>query len=133
MCSEWIITSTSCSKIEKESAFVNDILDHLRHRASDGKHGRMPRSPSELSKIIVEYCIGNYGRHQKFDVLIPPQSKPNDAVEIQNSVQNKFELPVTKNKANLPVMRSQERSIRQIFSDSINTIVRIAFPHSLYQ
>ncbi|KAH0426237.1 hypothetical protein CcaCcLH18_10466 [Colletotrichum camelliae] len=121
---KWIITATSCAKVEKESAFVNDILDHLRHRVNDGKHGRMPRSPSELSKIIVEYCIGNYGRHQKFDDLIPPQPRPNDAVNVPNSVQNKSESPTTKNRAKLGVMRSQERSIRQIFSDSINTIGR---------
>ncbi|KAI8173115.1 hypothetical protein KHU50_004826 [Colletotrichum sp. SAR 10_65] len=84
----------------------------------------MPRSPSELSKIIVEYCIGNYGRHQKFDDLISPPPRPNDTVGVKNCVQNKPQSPATMNKAKLPKLRSQERSIRQIFSDSINTIGR---------
>ncbi|KAF3810301.1 hypothetical protein GCG54_00002759 [Colletotrichum gloeosporioides] len=81
------------------------VLRHLQKQVRNGSRRIGPSSATEMSKVIVNYCVGAYERKRKRKVTT------NGSVSIQaNSQQN-----------GLP---KEERSIRQIFSDSINEIRR---------
>lgn len=105
----WLVTSTSCAKIEKASAFVAEILDHLRRRKEDGSLNGGLRSPQELGKVIAEYCIGAYERKHKLEAWTP---------EFANQDQ-----PVVPPALGQAPTRFEERPIRQVFSEFINEIV----------
>lgn len=112
---EWLITSTSVANLEEESAksskpFVEHVLGHLSNRAGQDPNS-VPRTPTELSRVIVECCIGAYRNPGMKD-----QHQENE--EKDKAAGRKLARP----------------SIRQMFSDFINQIVRgTVFPHCGYQ
>ncbi|KAL3291157.1 ankyrin repeat protein [Colletotrichum asianum] len=67
---KWLITSTSCAKVDEKSTFVAEIREHLLRRADDGSLNGGIHSPQELSKVIAEYCIGAYERKQELEKQI---------------------------------------------------------------
>ncbi|KAJ4315375.1 hypothetical protein N0V84_008384 [Fusarium piperis] len=83
---KWLITSTSCATNDIRDNLVTDILEHLRRQVQNGSRRFGPTSATEMSRVIVDYCIGTYDRKRK--------------------------------------RQPKERSIHQIFSDSINKIGR---------
>ncbi|KAH7153350.1 hypothetical protein EDB81DRAFT_946222 [Dactylonectria macrodidyma] len=124
---EWLITSSSCACSDIKSKFVMNILKHLHRRTEDGNHWRGPASPADLIEVIVEYCIGSYARKHKFD------SQVHKATTNQTTPPNPRSKPETnqgepggdKTQVSEADGRKEvERSIRQIFSDSINIIGR---------
>ncbi|KAM0497316.1 hypothetical protein ACHAP8_006806 [Fusarium lateritium] len=110
---EWLITASSCASSDVETRFVKDILEHLGKKEKEGSNRRGPRSPAELRDLIAEYCISIYER--KYD---PKDLKPEDKEE------NKSQRQDQKQQQQQNVAGERERSIRQIFSDAINEIVR---------
>ncbi|KAK1851264.1 hypothetical protein CCHR01_06104 [Colletotrichum chrysophilum] len=102
---KWLITSTSFADSEENvqvgnNAFVEHILGNLADRAEKNPDSG-PRTPTELSKVIVEWCIGAYRKQRK------------DASQ-QQGVDGKHSGDLER----------PERPIRQMFSDSINDIGR---------
>ncbi|KAJ0344713.1 hypothetical protein KNSL1_009112 [Colletotrichum chrysophilum] len=75
-----------------------EIRQHLRRRDEDGSLNGGLSSPQELCKIIAEYCIGVYERKHKLEKWTSDPSKI--------------------------IRYTEERSIRQVFSDFINKIGR---------
>ncbi|KAF0316071.1 alkyl hydroperoxide reductase thiol specific antioxidant mal allergen [Colletotrichum asianum] len=67
---KWLITSTSCAKVDEKSTFVAEIREHLLRRADDGSLNGGIHSPQELSKVIAEYCIGACERKQELEKQI---------------------------------------------------------------
>lgn len=101
---EWLITSTSFAELEENvkkgnNAFVEHILENLADRAEKNPDSG-PRTPTELSKVIVEWCIGAYRKQRK------------DTSQ-QQGIDGKYSDDLER----------AERPIRQMFSDSINDIV----------
>ncbi|RSL54692.1 hypothetical protein CEP54_009739 [Fusarium duplospermum] len=88
---EWLITSTSCATNHIRDNLVTDILGHVREEVYNGSLRSEPTSATEMSRLIVDYCIGAYDR--------------------KRSHQDER-------------LHQAERSIHQIFSDSINEIER---------
>lgn len=88
-CPEWLITSTSCATDPAQDSLVKEILEYLNKQTDNGSHWRGPSSAAEMSRFIVNYCVGTYDRKRKGGGLL-----------------------------------KEERSIRQIFSDYMNQIVR---------
>ncbi|KAJ0358501.1 hypothetical protein COL154_009127 [Colletotrichum chrysophilum] len=95
---KWLVTSTSCAKVDGANTFVAEIRQHLRRRDEDGSLNGGLSSPQELCKIIAEYCIGVYERKHKLEKWTSDPSKI--------------------------IRYTEERSIRQVFSDFINKIGR---------
>ncbi|KAI6758608.1 hypothetical protein HG530_010848 [Fusarium avenaceum] len=62
---EWLITSTSCATNDIRDNLVTDILEHLRRQVENGSREFGPISASEMSRVIVDYCIGTYDRKRK--------------------------------------------------------------------
>ncbi|KAI8317367.1 Ankyrin repeat and protein kinase domain-containing protein 1 [Colletotrichum sp. SAR11_240] len=108
---KWLVTSTSCAKMEKANEFVEEIREHLRRRADDGSLNGGLRSPQELSKVIAEYCIGSYERKHKLETR---RSDPPKQDQQRLSPVRSQQIPPS----------TEERSIRQVFSDFINEIGR---------
>ncbi|OHE90925.1 hypothetical protein CORC01_13780 [Colletotrichum orchidophilum] len=104
---KWLITSTSFAELDTRvhvrigsNAFFQHILERLFDRAeTDSDSG--PRTPIELSQFIVESCIGAY-RKDREDI-------------------SRHQGNIGKNSADSEL---ENRSIRQIFSNSINKIGR---------
>ena len=119
-CLEWLITSTSCASSAERDRLVTDILDHLRRQTENGSHWCGPSSATEMSKVIVDYCVGAYDRKRKVAIPNSNQRKrsANDTQSPKGLMQNSTHDSVQKG----------ERSIRQIFSDSINHIVCDTMP-----
>ncbi|KAH0443971.1 hypothetical protein CcaCcLH18_00797 [Colletotrichum camelliae] len=123
---EWLVTSTSCAKIDNErtSKFVNAIVDHLRGQVEDGSRERGPNSATELSKVISDYCIGTYDRQQEIQESKSEKKK--------NGNQQSLTKDTSKDDASTDISGSTARhesktseiSIRHIFSNFINRIGR---------
>ncbi|KAH9240602.1 hypothetical protein K456DRAFT_1719835 [Colletotrichum gloeosporioides 23] len=102
---KWIITSTSSARNDVHDNLFTNILEHLQKQVKNGSRRVGPSSATEMSKVIVNYCIGAYERKRKRKVTT------DGSTSAQANAQ----------KNGLP---KEERSIRQIFSDSINEIGR---------
>ncbi|RSL79740.1 hypothetical protein BHE90_001537 [Fusarium euwallaceae] len=59
---KWLITSTSCATDDIRDNLVADILEHLRKQVQDGSRRFGPTSATEMSRVIVDYCIGTHDR-----------------------------------------------------------------------
>ncbi|KAI3551249.1 hypothetical protein CSPX01_01166 [Colletotrichum filicis] len=124
---KWLVTSTSCAKTEKMSTFVKNILTHLRGRVEGSNFRQGPRSPTDLSKVIVEYCIGTYWRQLDLERFPEKRSNPEP-----RSPGPKTPLPPAQGRCSHTHRSSQgmtttgrnQRSIRHIFSDYVNDIGR---------
>lgn len=96
----WLITSTSSTTNKKEESLATVIVEHLRRQVEEGERRVQPTSALEMGKVIIDYCIGTYERKYKLDKVDEGRDQ------------------------------HMERSVRQIFSDSINEIVRGLIPAS---
>ncbi|KAJ4243835.1 hypothetical protein NW762_014713 [Fusarium torreyae] len=85
--SEWLITATTHPIDCSEDPFLMNALEHISKRAEVEGREVKSRSPLEMAKTIVEFCIGAYDRQ--------PQTE---------------------------TTYDTKKSIRQMFSDSINMI-----------
>lgn len=99
---EWVISATSLPADDDEPAWVDQFIGHLNKRAEDGGTKSQPESTEEMVKLMVNYCVGSYER--------PPAK---DAADNDVSHTNTEELHWR-----------QKLSIRQIFSNYINVLVR---------
>ncbi|KAK1522972.1 hypothetical protein CPAR01_14515 [Colletotrichum paranaense] len=102
---KWLITSTSVANLREESAksskpFVEHVLEHLSDRAGQSPNG-VSRTPTELSRVIVECCIGAYRKSGNKDQRVKIDEKDNARSR-----------------------KSPRPSIRQMFSGFINQIGR---------
>lgn len=98
-----------------------NVLDHLSKQSKDG--GRSdPTSVTDLSSIIMDYCIGTYERKTKQDVYNSSLRTMQETEKDSNQGNEQHDSLETKkgNKDN----SMQELSLRQIFSHHINQIVR---------
>ncbi|KAJ3536507.1 hypothetical protein NM208_g5691 [Fusarium decemcellulare] len=120
---EWLITASSCASSDEKSKFVMDILTHLRKRTKDGNHWPGPASPADLRNVIAEYCIGVYERKYELCELLSVQDNKDHQISIARGNQGDVGGGGTQEPRKCAV-ENPERSIRQIFSDSINTIGR---------
>lgn len=123
---EWLITSTSCATNDIRDNLVTDILEHLRRQVENGSREFGPISASEISRVIVDYCIGTYDRKRKSqDVSLDrcQSLRPDDT-----AIGDKHQVSTARVNPNTAAdgKRIEERSIHQIFSDSINEIVSVA-------
>ncbi|KAF3812131.1 hypothetical protein GCG54_00009815 [Colletotrichum gloeosporioides] len=97
----WTIRDELEENVKKgNNAFVEHILENLADRAEKNPDSG-PRTPTELSKVIVEWCIGAYRKQRK------------DTSQ-QQGIDGKYSDDLER----------AERPIRQMFSDSINDIGR---------
>ena len=55
---EKLITSTSHPVDKTEDSFLKGVLSYLGNKAEAGERQAQPRSASEMSKVLVDYCIG---------------------------------------------------------------------------
>lgn len=95
---EWLISASSHAIDDSEDELLNGILDRLEKQGEAGGSDLQPGSTTEMSQLIVDYCVDSYERKPKgHDDERPEDCKLND-------------FP----------------SIRQTFSKSINSIVRRA-------
>lgn len=86
---EWLITSTTDPLDDMEKTFITAFLDHLNKQAGAGGMHSQPQTTFDISKALVDYCIGAYDR-------------------------------ITEG--------GHRRSVRQIFFQSINDMVRFLVP-----
>ncbi|KAL2691339.1 hypothetical protein Neosp_001723 [[Neocosmospora] mangrovei] len=100
---KWLITSTSCATNNIRDNLVADILEHLRRQVENGSRQFGPTSATEMGSAIVDYCIGTYDRKRR------RQTGGTNGAGQNTDEDGK---------------RKEERSIHQIFSDSINEIGR---------
>ncbi|KAK1523984.1 uncharacterized protein CCOS01_09071 [Colletotrichum costaricense] len=122
---KWLVTSTSCAKTEKSSTFVNNVLDHLRRRVKDGNFRQGPRSPIDLSKIIVEYCIETYWRQLDAERFPEKRSKPEHGRPQPKTPPHPPQMPDSSfSRQEMTTIGRKQRSIRHIFSDYVNNIGR---------
>ncbi|KAG5804597.1 hypothetical protein H9Q74_012397 [Fusarium xylarioides] len=119
---DWLITASSCASSDERNKFVTDILTHLSERSKDGNHWGEPVSPAELRQVIVEYCISVYERKYDLQKLLPPGLDSTSHTELEAADQGEVVNAMQDSKTN--EMKKSQRSIRQIFSDSINEIGR---------
>lgn len=115
--------------MDEKSTFVAEIREHLLRRADDGSLNGGIYSPQELSKVIAEYCIGTYERKQELEKQIsePIRDDQSDPTSAKTKVNAGT---AAHNQARTRVV-VEERSIRQVFSDFINQIVRCTTPNSV--
>ncbi|RMI95255.1 hypothetical protein CDV36_016417, partial [Fusarium kuroshium] len=62
---KWLITSTSCAANDIRDNLVTDILEHLQKQVRNGSRQSGPTSATEMSRIIVDFCIGTYDKKRK--------------------------------------------------------------------
>ncbi|KAF5012599.1 hypothetical protein FDECE_1366 [Fusarium decemcellulare] len=62
---EWLITATSCLLDDSHDALVEGILNELSKQAESGGSGSQPGSATDMSRLIVNYCVGSYERRPK--------------------------------------------------------------------
>ncbi|RSL93024.1 hypothetical protein CDV31_014904 [Fusarium ambrosium] len=62
---KWLITSTSCATNDIRDSLVTDILEHLQRQVENGSRRFGPASATEMSRVIVDYCIGAYDRKRR--------------------------------------------------------------------
>jgi hypothetical protein len=91
---EWLISACSHPIDDSENELLKGILDLLEKQGEAGGSGLQPSSASEMSELIVDYCVESYER------------KPRNTHE--------------KRPENCKL---DDLSIRQAFSKSINSIV----------
>lgn len=84
----------------KNDVLVQGILDRLSKQADYGGLKSQPKSADDMSKLIVEYCIGSYERS--------PESEEQRASTHSDSLNNH---------------KKQRLSISQIYSNYLNRIV----------
>ncbi|KAI8723086.1 hypothetical protein NCS52_00163600 [Fusarium sp. LHS14.1] len=110
---KWLITSTSCANNNIRDNLVADILEHLRRQVENGSRQFGPTSATEMGRAIVDYCIGTYDRkrrRQTGGTTTQDQHQASTDAAGQSTAEDG--------------KRKEERSIHQIFSDSINEIGR---------
>ncbi|CAJ0546994.1 Ff.00g016210.m01.CDS01 [Fusarium sp. VM40] len=121
---KWLITSTSCATNDIRDNLVTDILEHLRRQVENGSRRIGPTSASEMSRVIVDYCIGTYDRKRRSQIVNLDRDQPLRAGGTTTGNQYRANtIGVNPNTA-ADEKRIEERSIHQIFSDSINEIGR---------
>ncbi|KAL6352541.1 hypothetical protein LRP88_14311 [Fusarium phalaenopsidis] len=106
---KWLITSTSCATNDIRDNLVTDILGHLQRQVENGSRRLGPTSAAEMSQVIVDYCIGTYDRKRRRQDVNGQHQVNMDRVDQSTTEDGKHK---------------EERSIHQIFSDSINEIGR---------
>ncbi|KAM6534117.1 hypothetical protein FALCPG4_007054 [Fusarium falciforme] len=106
---KWLITSTSCATNDIRDNLVTDILGHLQRQVENGSRQLGPTSAAEMSQVIVDYCIGTYDRKRRRQDVNRQHQVDMDRVDQSTTEDGKHK---------------EERSIHQIFSDSINEIGR---------
>ncbi|RSL46448.1 hypothetical protein CEP54_013846 [Fusarium duplospermum] len=62
---KWLITATSCLFDDSHDTLVEGILDQLGKEAEAGGSASQPESADDMSRFIVDYCIGSYERLPK--------------------------------------------------------------------
>jgi hypothetical protein len=122
---EWLITSTSCATNNIRDSLVTDILQHLQRHVENGSRRYGPTSASEMGKVIVDYCIGTYDRKRGSQDVDIDRDQPLRGGGTTIGDQHR-ENTVRVNPDAATDEKRKERSIFQIFSDSINEIVSIA-------
>ncbi|KXH50150.1 hypothetical protein CSIM01_07374 [Colletotrichum simmondsii] len=114
---KWMITSTSCAHTDEENHFVLDFLRHLKGLTGGGI-GQEPASSLELSKALVDFCIGAYHRQGT------SHSSGNTRNQPAHLEVNEPEAPRSHSANICSDTLAENRSIRQKFSDYINGIGR---------
>ncbi|RSL93591.1 hypothetical protein CEP52_013157 [Fusarium oligoseptatum] len=110
---KWLITSTSCATNDRRDNLVTDILGHLQRQVENGSRRLGPTSATEMSRVIVDYCIGTYERKRK------RQTGGTTAQDQHQVNTHSVDQSATEDEKH-----KEERSIHQIFSDSINEIAQ---------
>ncbi|KAM5363840.1 hypothetical protein ACJZ2D_011816 [Fusarium nematophilum] len=59
---KWLITATSCSFDDNHDTLVEEILAQLSKQAEYGGSASQPGSVADMSRLIVDYCVGAYER-----------------------------------------------------------------------
>ncbi|SPO05269.1 uncharacterized protein DNG_07956 [Cephalotrichum gorgonifer] len=118
----WLITSGSHSIDGTKDSLLTGILNNLSRQADVGGRHSQPRNPEEMSKIIVDYCIGLYERAQpsqegKVGGKDQPDEKSERSQPGEKSKHGKIDQPSIRARHG-----KDNQSIRRIFSDSINRI-----------
>jgi hypothetical protein len=125
---------------------VKDILEHLGKKEKEGNNRHGPRSPADLRDLIAEYCISIYERKYNLKDLKPmvksgtksdqssgiKQNRNSTSTPGKNDVTGRTQVKSDADKQQQQQQQhnaeeeeeERERSIRQIFSDAINEIVR---------
>lgn len=123
---EWLITLTSCATDDIWDNLVTDILEHLRRQVENGSRRHGPTSASETSRVIADYCIGAYDRKRRSQDVNIDKDQPLRAGGTTTGDQHRANAARMDLNPATDENRMEERSIHQIFSDSINEIVSIA-------
>lgn len=97
---EWLLSASSHPIDGNENELLDGILDLLEKQEEAGGRGLQPSSASEMSQFIVDYCVESYERKPR----AANEDRPKDC-QLENFL-----------------------SIRQTFSDSINSIVCSPIP-----
>ncbi|KPM44196.1 hypothetical protein AK830_g2319 [Neonectria ditissima] len=123
---KWLITSTSCATGAVRDSLVVEILEHLQKETENGNHWCGPSSATEMSRVIVDYCIGAYDRKRPAADADPSKSGmfAKDSPSPGGDKKKSSKVPKDPRSSLKDGARKTERSIRQIFSDSINQIGR---------
>ncbi|KAK7427617.1 hypothetical protein QQZ08_005892 [Neonectria magnoliae] len=104
---KWLITSNSCGTGPKGDPLVQEILDDLNKKTKARTHWCGPSSATEMSRLIVDYCINAYDRKRK--VVEPYRSQTKGTAKNNSSHPG---LPEDKNSLSDDGLRKEERSIR---------------------
>ncbi|KAK1496695.1 hypothetical protein CCUS01_13274 [Colletotrichum cuscutae] len=107
---KWLITTNSCLFGESDGALVQDVLDQLNKQAEYGGRKSQPGSAVEMSRLIVEHCIGSYDRRPKLEGQL-----------VDNKTSFISTVPSVNQKDLLAV---KELSIGQIYSNHMNKVGR---------
>ncbi|KAJ4226298.1 hypothetical protein NW759_004884 [Fusarium solani] len=121
---KWLITSTSCATNDIRDNLVTDILGHLQRQVENGSRRLGPTSATEMSRVIVDYCIGTYERKRSRQNVKrnEDQRLQTDGTTTQDQPQGNTDR--VNQSGTEDGKHKEERSIHQIFSDSINEIAR---------
>ncbi|KAF5491319.1 Ankyrin-3 [Colletotrichum fructicola] len=64
---KWLITATSCLLDDKPRTLVDEILCQLEKKVEYGGTWSQPQSVLDMSKLLIEYCVGSYERKPESD------------------------------------------------------------------
>ena len=115
---EWLITAANDPVDDSKDSLLNGIVNYLNKLMEEGGSGTQPGTASEMSQLIVDYCISSFERKIKRD---------NDNTNDENDNTNDGNDNTNDGNDNSNDGKNETISIRQMFSSTINQFVCRAY------